>query len=342
MLSLLVLLLVYVLVVVVANRFQTPAKTVVYLKSNETGGELKALEIVSWNLGYAGLGKDANFVADGGKDLLPESRQIVVGNTAGIIETLDRFSPHIFFLQEVAGPSFVNRNVDLRREVEDSKKGFKSIYSPDIKTSLVPYPLNMDTGKLTLSVLPIIRAEGILLPLEDIFYAGIVKRQYRMLVTRFDVGNDRELVAINVHLAAFDDGATRQKQVEAVIQFAENEFSNGCYVIVGGDWNLRLVNTDFPHTTDDKFLFWLADFPMDVLPTDWELAADGSVPSVRTVHKKYDKGDNYVCTVDGFLLSPNVRLIDVRNVDLGFENSDHQPVKLTVNLEEADNSAENE
>ena len=153
-----------------------------------------------------------------------------------------------------------------------------------------------------------------------------------MLVNRLDVGLDKELVAINIHLAAFDDGATRQKQVDAVIDYAKREYRQGKYVLVGGDWNLRLVETDFPHTTTEEDLFWLADFPKEKIPEGWQLHADYEVPSVRTLHKAYVSGENYVCTIDGFLLSPNLRCAEIRNLDLSFQNSDHHPVILVLEI----------
>ena len=36
--------------------------------------------------------------------------------------------------------------------------------------------------------------------------------------------------------------------------------------------------------------------------------------------------------IDGFIISPNVRLEFVKTLDLGFENSDHNPVHIQVTL----------
>ncbi|UPT64070.1 MAG: hypothetical protein M0D54_05870 [Hyphomonadaceae bacterium JAD_PAG50586_4] len=35
-------------------------------------------------------------------------------------------------------------------------------------------------------------------------------------------------------------------------------------------------------------------------------------------------------TIDGFVVSPNVAVESVRGFDLGFEHTDHQPVRLRV------------
>ena len=36
--------------------------------------------------------------------------------------------------------------------------------------------------------------------------------------------------------------------------------------------------------------------------------------------------------IDGFILSPNVTLESVETLDLGFANSDHNPVRISVEL----------
>jgi len=333
MLYVVLLLLGYILVVVVVNRWIPPAAIKTYDPSQKmvaTTEQVQRLRVLSWNLGYAGLGAESNFVADGGEDLRPANRELVVRNADAISKQIRQEDADLIFLQEVAGASFINRSVDLRGTVLKTLNEMSSVYSADVQSWLVPYPFNMDTGKLTLTRFPTSSSKGILLPLEDTYYAGFLAREYRMVVNRLDVGQQKELVAINIHLAAFDDGATRLKQVAAVLEYAQQEFEKGNYVLVGGDWNLRLVETDFPHATDEEHLFWIADFPLDEVPAGWHLAADDQVPSVRTLHQAYVAGVNYMCTVDGFLLSPNLNCVSVENIDLGFQNSDHQPSILTL------------
>mgnify|MGYP006969481625 CR=1 FL=1 len=60
------------------------------------------------------------------------------------------------------------------------------------------------------------------------------------------------------------------------------------------------------------------------------IAADAAIPSVRTNHQPYTPGENYVTTIDGFIVSPNVAIEGVSGYDLGFEHTDHQPVRLRV------------
>lgn len=339
----------YVAFVILFNRFRPIPQTLIYSTSVATKQAAKdttrvahAMEpdsvgqkvsFFSWNLGYAGLDHEANFVVDGGTDWLPKTRNRVEENARYIASTIAQSKCDVMFLQELAGPSFINRNVDLKSMVQDEIPEFSVVYAPDTETRWVPYPLRMNMGKATASRMRPLRTIGQILPLENGYYAGILRRHYRLLASRFKTEfPGQELVAINVHLAAFDDGATRLQQLDAVLDFAEREYSAGNFVIIGGDWNLRLVPTDFPHQTDEEFLFWLADFPVERLPSRWQIAADPTVPTVRTVHKRFEPSDNYVCVIDGFILSPNVEVLTVKNVDVRFRHTDHQPVTLQVRL----------
>lgn len=324
--------------VFIVNRFSGRKKRVEFKvlghASSDGTTSNQTLDLVTWNLGYAGLGENANFVADGGKDLLPHSRDEVLRNAMAITEVLKTLPADVYLLQELAGPSLVNRQVDLKGMVIDCLPGCDYVYSSDFRTQLIPAPLKIDIGSAVFSRRQLMQPEGLLLPQEG-YFAGFIRKNYRMLVCRFEVpATTRELVIVNVHLAAFDrDAKVRLQQLESVMEYVQQQFSMGNYVIIGGDWNLSLVDTDFPHQTPEQYLFWIAEMPTRDLPEGWKIAADNRVPSVRTVHQAYVSGDNYTFVVDGFVVSPNVTVLDIENKDLGFRNTDHHPVKLRVQLE---------
>ena len=137
----------------------------------------------------------------------------------------------------------------------------------------------------------------------------MLKKHYGALMTRIPTEDGREWTILNVHLSAFDDGGmVRAEQVSALIEMVEAEYRRGAHVVVGGDWNMRLVDTSFPHATEERFLSWIHDFPHETVPEGWTFAIDASVASVRTLHRPYEAGVNYVTVVDGFLVSPNVTI----------------------------------
>jgi endonuclease/exonuclease/phosphatase family metal-dependent hydrolase len=193
---------------------------------------------------------------------------------------------------------------------------------------MLPPPLRVAHGTALMSRVAVSSAEKRLIALENERLGGLVLREYRMLIARLPVSNSsRQWVVINVHLAAFDRAAAvRSRQLADVIQFAEQEFAKGNAVVVGGDWNLEFERGRFPHSTAPEHLFWLHDFPTGDLPRGWRAVFDPSVPSARTVHKPYVAGENYVTVIDGYIVSPNVAVEEVKGIDRAFLNSDHQPV----------------
>ena len=54
-------------------------------------------------------------------------------------------------------------------------------------------------------------------------------------------------------------------------------------------------------------------------------------PTCRLLDQPYNENCQ-LYVIDGFILSPNVRLESVQTQDLNFENSDHNPVRLQVTL----------
>ena len=284
------------------------------------------LTVMIWNLGYAGLGRESDFLADGGKMILPPSKSAVEKNLAGIRTTLSEQSADIYLFQETAGPGLLTRGVDVRSGISDVLSDASSFMSADVLTRFVPAPLGLVHGPATFSYISNTPAEVIRLPQEPTPMMGLIPRLYHVQVNRFTI-DKRVWVVINAHLSAFDEGAnTRQQQLDAVLKLASQYFEDGAHVVVGGDWNMRLTETAFPSTSDETALFWIHDFPKDKLKDGWSLAYDASTPSVRTNERPYQRDENYRAVIDGLLLSPNVELQSARGIDLDFEFTDHQPV----------------
>ena len=74
---------------------------------------------------------------------------------------------------------------------------------------------------------------------------------------------------------------------------------------------------------------------MEELPSGWQYAYDGSIPTCRLLTQPYqpssEKTQYYV--IDGFIVSPNVTVGKVETLDEGFVYSDHNPVVLDITLE---------
>jgi endonuclease/exonuclease/phosphatase family metal-dependent hydrolase len=290
------------------------------------------LTIVTWNLGYAGLGAGSDFAVDGGKHYFPPSREAVLANAAGIASFLETQSDaDVILLEELAHGGPINRWVNLKQRVDAALADRDQLYFADFKTRLMPWPLHMSHGQGIYARRAIEGADVIALPAENSGILG-VRRRYASLVSRLPIeGQEGGWTVASVHLAAFDeDAAVRTHQLRELMAWAQQEYASGRHVVIGGDWNLRLVDTNFPSTTEEQYLFWVFPFPMDALPEGWRIAADAGAPSVRTNERAYTRNENYRTVIDGFIVSPNVSIEEIHGIDLDFQNSDHNPVRVRV------------
>ncbi len=329
-LSLFILLIAYLALVVLVNRNWPPGDKIKLInKPDNLAAKLgQTIKITTWNIGYAGLGRESDFVMDGGKSWFPPSSRAVKNNLAAICVRLKKLPGQILLLQEVSVCSPLSFWHKVRQKIIKTLPENLALFRPDIATVALPWPLKIAHGTMTMCPAGPASCQLVKLPAEPDFIAGFIKRNYALLVTRFDIEDSpAQWVIINLHLAAFDEqGATRHQQFDAVFAFAQKEYDKGNFVVLGGDWNMALTKSDFGHTTDLKHLFWLVDLPKQKLPPGWKIACDPSVPSVRTNYKPYVRGENYTAIIDGFITSPNVAVISVKTTNTGFENSDHMPV----------------
>lgn len=296
-----------------------------------TGESSGPLELVSWNIGYAGMGRESDFLLDNGTSLRPRSKQLVLKNLKGILETIGTMDAGILLLQEVAGPSWNTFGVDVFRGLRREFGAYHWYFDPDITISLADEYHGIVNGNATASILEPRSVESYPLSRED----GLIGKEYAALATTIE-REDGVCTILNIHLSAFDprDSGLRERQLSEVMGLARGLYERGEHVVIGGDWNLRLVQTQFPHTTAPEDLFWIRDLDPSYIPKGWQVVVDPTVPTVRTAERPYMEGENHSLIIDGFILSPNVRVEQIRTLDLKFEYSDHQPVLLSVSSQD--------
>ena len=283
------------------------------------------LTVMIWNVGYAGLGEESDFKMDGGTMLQPPGRKVVKKNLAGILKTLNSHIADFYLMQELAGPGFLTHGINVRDSIATTLKDYSMFFSSDISTRFIPVPFGLHHGLATFSRISDTVPESISLPEEPGLIMGFIPRKYHAQITDVDVEGSQWSV-INIHLAAFDEGAnTRNAQLDAVFELAQRLYAEGRHVVIGGDWNMRLTETDFASTSTEDALFWIHDFPKNKLPEGWRLVFDPHVPTVRTNERPFITDENYRTIIDGLLISPDIDVVSADGVDLGFSYTDHQP-----------------
>lgn len=300
-------------------------------------GDLASLDLLIWNIGYAGLDASMDFFYDGGAQMRP-TREGVINNLNGIVKTLSPFADYDFILlQEVDLDSKRSYHLNEYEIIREHFKRFESHFGMNYNVFFVPIPLknpmgSVNSGLMTLSGYPAGSVIRHSFPGNYSWPMKLFMLDRCFLVNRYPLAGGGELVIINTHNSAYDDGSLREQQMSFMKDFLLFEYEKGNHIIVGGDWNQTPYG--FPpelprHRFDTLNLTYVEkDYPAP----GWTWAFDGSMPTNRRVAVPYDRATSLTTVIDCYLLSPNIVLEAVRTLDLDFEFSDHQPVQLRARL----------
>ncbi len=314
----------------------------------EASGELKVgeeLSILTWNVGFGALGDNADFFMDGGKMVQTASKERVKYNEDAIIGRLQTENPDIILLQEADVHSARSYRIDFVNNVTKTlgESNYNHTFAYNFKVNFLPYPVppmgEIKSGIATWSRYDITSSQRIKLPCPFKWptRAGNLKRC--LMVDRIPIeGTEKELVLINLHLEAYDSGEGKIAQTRMLKELLEQEAQKGNYVLAGGDFNQTFSNVDssrYP-VLEGK---WEAGI-IDVSEFDQSLqfVMPVETPSCRSLDQPLagaasrDPKDFQYYVIDGFILSGNLELESCEVRDLGFVNSDHNPVVMKVKL----------
>lgn len=297
----------------------------------------QTLKILSMNTGYAGLDKSQDFFMDGGTGVRPESEDIVKQNMKGITDILKTNQSDVYFLQEVDLNSKRSYNIN-QIEYYENQLGLNGLFARNFKVSYVPYPWppigKVDSGIMTMSQFNISSASRISLPESFSWPVKTANLKRCMLETRIPIeDSDKELVLINFHLEAYDSGEGKIAQTRMLAEKLKTEYDKGNYVIAGGDFNQTFEGSkEYPIVDKEGWVPGIIS--KNDLPEHFDFAIGDQYPTCRLLNHPYT--GNYktsqVYIIDGFIVSDNIQVENVENINCDFEYTDHQPVQLEVKL----------
>lgn len=295
------------------------------------------LNLLIWNIGYAGLDATMDFFYDGGEKMRP-SREGVIRNMEGVKSSLLPYMDYDFLLlQEVDQDSKRSYHINEYGEIKDQFAGYSSNFATNYDVGFVPIPLSEPMGKVKSGLMTItkhcpVQVERHAFPGNYRWPMKLFMLDRCFLVNRYHLSNARELLIINTHNSAYDDGSLRAQQMNYLRDYLLSEYNKGNYVIVGGDWNQTPygVEPELPyHRFDTVNLTYVEkEYPA----AGWTWAYDPDIPTNRRVAIPYERDRSLTTIIDCYLLSPNINLEHVETIDLDFEYSDHQPVLLQASL----------
>lgn len=303
----------------------------------------KPIKLMTWNIGYGALGDNADFFMDKGKHVYTADEARVRTNMENIKDTLINEDADIYFLQEIDVDSDRSRHINEVEQItkaldEEAGAKYQTMFANNYKARFVPFPIppigKVDSGIFTASCFRCQRADRINLPCPFKWPVSTVNLKRGLLVTRIRLsGSQKYLVLINLHLEAYDDGEGKIAQTKTLLDAMKKEYDMGNYVVAGGDFNQTFDNID------------MSEYP--VFPGNWQPgvisaddfmpafspAFDNAVPTCRSLDKPYNGStDHQFYMIDGFVVSDNVKVNTVETKDLGFINSDHNPVVMEIEL----------
>lgn len=293
-----------------------------------------------WNVGFAGLGAEADFFYDGGK-MVRSEQHLVKDYFEGIKNTLGGFKEVDFFLlQEVDLNAKRSYGINEFEGIGELFPEHSRSHALNFNVKYIPKPLlstsplgHVKSGLASYSRYKVTETTRYQFPGNFEWPKSVFMLDRCFMLQRVPVANGKDLVIINSHNSAYDDGSLKQQQMDYLKDILLKEYELGNYVVVGADWNQCP-----PGFAYDKFAVSNSDdysqsnIPADYLPSDWQWVYDENVATNRKLSTPFTKGETFTTLIDFYLVSPNIEVGAVFGINYDFKNSDHQPVLLNIKL----------
>jgi endonuclease/exonuclease/phosphatase family metal-dependent hydrolase len=294
------------------------------------------LSLLTWNIGYCGLDKSMDFFYDGGRKVFTPKEKSLENFSAVMSFLKGNDSIDFVLLQEIDKKSKRSYMINQFETLTNHVKYASGTFATNYQVFFVPVPPSTPMGKVYSGIATL----GRYVPSSSVRYSfpgkyGFPKQLFMLdrcfMVNRYPVKNGKELVLINTHNEAYDPGEIRKAQMQYFKDFVLAEYQKGNYVVAGGDWNQ--CPPDFkPEFEKNKVRTEQMVIPSDYLPGEWKWIYDLKNPTNRSVDIPYDPSVTTTTVIDFFLVSPNIEPLSVNCINLDFEHSDHNPVRIKVRI----------
>ena len=310
------------------------------LEKVETG---KEYSLITYNVGFGAYTPEFSFFMDGGTSSVAESKESVISTIAGAAEMVEQKNPDFVFFQEVDLDATRSYHVNQYEMIADIFATYTSNYAVNYDSAFLFYPFHEPHGKskaslATFSKYEMTEALRRSLPISTSFSKFFdLDRCYS--ITRIPVENGKELCLYNVHLSAYGNSdEIRAGQIGVLCDDMQADYEKGNYVICGGDFNHDLKNKEFDPENEYS---WAYPFPREMLPDNFSLCIDAfsdkeketMADSARNADMEYVPGVTFTVTLDGFIVSDNVKVTEYENIHTGYLYSDHDPVRMCFELQ---------
>jgi endonuclease/exonuclease/phosphatase family metal-dependent hydrolase len=335
--AILVIMFIILLLFFTVKDYQAKQTEIIAKNRNIKPLEKDTFNLLIWNIGYCGLSQDMSFFYDGGEKVRTSQKQTR--------ENLKEIKNHLnsqknidfFLLQEVDKKSKRSYRINEYKELSNSLSNHNNYFAYNYKVLYVPIPVSKPLGKVQSGLASFSsqkpkKVTRHQFPGNYSWPKKIFMLDRCFLVLRHPLRNGKELLIINTHNSAYDDGGLKAMQMEYLKSFILKEYEKGNYIIIGGDWNQYPPDIkSYPGSKKKYNLNKTSTISKDYVPDHWTWAYDPTVATNRSLDKPLNK-DTDKAVIDFYLISPNVQLLNIKTQDLNFKNSDHQPVYCKIKL----------
>jgi hypothetical protein len=310
----------------------------------------KEYTALTYNIGFGAYNHDFSFFMDkgtmndgtkvAGTGSIAKSKEIVVENTNGILDVANSMDADFCLFQEVDTKATRSYNVNQYEILKNQFSNHLSVYAQNFHSSYLMLPLSrphgfVNSGLVTFSRYKVNENLRRRYPVDESFPTKFFDLDRCFLVSKLPVENGKELLIINSHMSAYDEGGlVREKQLALLNSFIEEEYKKGNYVVVGGDFNHEIAGMIDGFDSEQRIPDWVFPLSENNLAEGFRIVKAENyreVATCRSTDIPYTKGVNYVAILDGFIVSNNIEAI-AENIDANFKFSDHNPVLLKFKL----------
>lgn len=299
--------------------------------------------VTSYNIGFGAYSDDFSFFMDGGTDSVAFSEEEVLKNINGSISIIEKEKPDFALFQEVDLDSTRSYHVNEYNMIREAFPEMNSTFAINFDSPYIFFPFTQPHGK----------AYSGIATLSDFYATGGVRRSLPIdenlnkyvdldrcfSYTEYPIDEEKSLFLYNVHLSAYSlDPSTVQNQVKMLSENIAEKYEAGNYVVIGGDFNQDVLgNSSEVFHTEGQDYTWARAFDKSLLPNGFSFVSPDAdkpiAPTCRLADAPYIKGESFVIAIDGFIVSDNVKALSLEHMDADFLYSDHNPVKLTFELD---------
>jgi endonuclease/exonuclease/phosphatase family metal-dependent hydrolase len=331
-----------ILLVNTVTNYQPSSESILVKHAGDTNklADSKIFSMVSWNIGYGGLGVESDFFYDGGNMVKP-SRQVYNQYYKGILNKISFFDSLDFvLLQEVDTGSSRSYYSNQYSDIANKLSNFSGMFVKNYDVLYVPLPLFNPMGRVlsglsTFSSHTNTSAQIVVFPFNYAWPKYLFFPDRCFICLTYQLSSGKKLHIINIHNSAFDGGGSlRNAQLSLLFDYMKTLYKHGDYVVSGGDWNVNPPGFKNIGFLSGDLLFETA-FSTSVFEENmsWTVNFDQRYPTNRDVSAVYERGHTPTTIIDYYICSPNIKVLETRGLYNGFQLSDHQAVYLRFQLE---------